>query len=282
MAHGFSAKSLAQMEPVFDRHALNLRKAIDRYADSGETFDIKEVIAYYAYDVLGELAFSTQFNSQDLQDPKLLPPINEHILLASVFGCFPALLPYSMRLARFLPFSWLKTLLASRARIQQQVAECVRLAISEQKSGQNDGKTLLTQLIAAKDPETQAELSEQEICSEAFGFLVAGSHTTSGTLTLLIYHLLYHPEAYARLVDEIQRELPALDSEIHGFTGLESKLPFMLACIRENFRVTPVFTMPLVRTVASPEAMSVNGVFVPPGVSHGILPYGNKLLAKHV
>lgn len=47
MAHGFSANSLKAMEDIFDRHINSLRVKVDKYADSGEVFDLKEIMSYY-------------------------------------------------------------------------------------------------------------------------------------------------------------------------------------------------------------------------------------------
>lgn len=273
MAHGFSTASMTGMEVVFDRHTMNLREKLESYAETGEIFDLKVIFAFYAYDVLGELAFSTQFNSQQLDDPAQLPPINDHIFLASLYGSLPSLLPYSMRWSRYLPIPWLQGLLRSRLKIRNKVSECVRKEIVEQKERPDKNKNLLTHLIAAKDPDTGAELTEDEICSEAFAFLVAGAHTTSGTLTLLFYQLLHNPDVYSRLMAEIEQELPFLDKGVHPYTGLENKLPFTLACIRENFRLTPVFTMPLPRVVTKFEGIEIDGQHIPQGVcqSHSLL-----------
>lgn len=263
---------MAGMEAVFDRHAINLRTKLEKYADTGEVFDLKTVFAFYAHDVLGELAFSTQFNSQTQDDPAQLPPINDHIFLATLYGSLPSLLPYSMRWSRHLPIRWLQGLLRSRLKIRSTVSACVAKEMSEQKDHPDKNKNLLTQLIAAKDPETGVRLTEEDICSEAFGFLVAGTHTTSATLTLLFYHLLHSGDVYERLTEEIEQELPALDSSAaHPYTGLENKLPFTMACIRENFRCTPVFTMPLTRTVTKAEGMEIDGEFIPCGVCQSIL-----------
>ncbi|KAF2092698.1 cytochrome P450 [Rhizodiscina lignyota] len=274
MAHGFSTASMTAMETVFDRHALNLRTKLDKYAETGEIFDLKTVLAFYAYDVLGELAFSTQFNSQVQDDPELLPPINDHIFLASLYGSLPSLLPYSMRWSQYLPIPWLQGLMRSRLKIRNTVSECVGKEIREQTNRPDKSKNLLTQLIAATDPETGAKLTEEEICSEAFAFLVAGSHTTSGTLTLLFYHLLHNPNIYKRLVAELDHELPVLEAgSVYPYTGLENRLPFTMACIRENFRRTPVFTMPLTRNVTKAEGLEIDGQIIPQGTTCAITNY---------
>lgn len=263
MAHSFSTSSLTEMEAIFDRHIENLCQKLDKYVESGEAFDLKNFIAFYGYDVLGELAFNINFHSQEKDDPENLPPINDHILLGCLYGSLPGILPYSMKLSNYIPVSWLRKLIKSRQRIRTTVAGCVE----EEKTNESSEKTLLTNLTLAKDPETGKALSNVEISSEAFGFLVAGSHTTSGTLTLFFYHLLHNPDIRQRLEDEICQKLPAIEHGAFSFSGLEKMLPFMTACIRENFRHTPVFTMPLTRTVMDRAGILINGEWIPQGVS---------------
>ncbi|CDM34511.1 hypothetical protein DTO013E5_5013 [Penicillium roqueforti] len=268
MAHSFSTSSLTDMESIFDRHVENLRRKLDKYAVSGDQFDLKDLIAFYGYDVIGELAFNLDFHSQEKDDPENLPPINDHILLGCLYGSLPGILPWSMNLSKYLPFSWLRKLLGSRQKIRSTVAQCV-----EDKTSESSGKTLLTNLQKAKDPETGEELSNIEINSEAFGFLVAGSHTTSGTLTLFFHHLLHNPDVRRRLEEEICQKLPIIEHGAYPFPGLEKMLPFMTACIRENFRHSPVFTMPLTRTVMDHAGMIIDGERIPRGVNVSISNY---------
>lgn len=63
MAHGFSAASLKSIKGIFDRHISELRKRIEEYAASEEEFDLKQLIAFYAYDIMGELAFNRDFGT---------------------------------------------------------------------------------------------------------------------------------------------------------------------------------------------------------------------------
>lgn len=167
MAHAFSAASLKDMEYIFDRHLSILRQRLDELAKSQETFNLKEIFEYYALDVLGELAFSTQFEAQKIADPKYVPPINEHVSLACTVGLLSNLLPYSKMAIPWLPIPWLQNLTDSRGKLRDKAVECVDIELNN--SGGN--KTLLTGLINAKDPDTGAKLTKADICSEAFGFL---------------------------------------------------------------------------------------------------------------
>lgn len=97
---------------------------------------------------------------------------------------------------------------------------------------------------------------------------VAGSHSTSGTLTFLFWHIFHNPSTCDMIVEEISANLTPLDSKdiAYSIKGLEASLPFTMACVRENFRLNPVFTMPLWRRVGSPGGASIGNFHVPYGV----------------
>jgi cytochrome P450 len=272
MAHSFSHASLEKMEYIFDLHIKKLSAAI--IAQGCTTFDLKNLIAYYAYDIMGEVIFNADFGSQDAANPIMLPPINNHIWLGCLYGMLPSLLPYSMQYSRWIPSSWLQDKLRSRAALRQKITAHVTTELAKDKTIER--QNILNRLVNARDPETGEELSEDAISSEAFGFLVAGSHTTSGSLTLLFHHLLYAPDAGDQLTRELEHAMPRViendDQTIPAFAGLEQRLPYLTACIRESFRVSPVFTMPLPRTVIEPDGMDIDGHHVPQGVGSNRVP----------
>ena len=266
MAHSFSVASLSKMEYTFDRHIKKLLNAIDTHGD--RPFDLKELIAYYTYDVMGELIFNAEFGSQDARDPGQLPPINNHIWLGCFYGMLPSLLPYSMRWSPWIPIPWLQDKLKSRKALREKTSVHVDAELARDKSVERNN--ILNRLFHAKDSETGQGLTKDQISSEAFAFLVAGSHTTSGSLTLLFYHLLHNSSVAEKLTGELAEHMNPdnqTDGDIPAFSGLEQQLQYATACIRESFRVSPVFTMPLPRVVMEPDGMEIAGVHVPQMVS---------------
>ena len=167
MAHSFSAKSLKDMEYILDRHIAVLRQRLDRFVTSGELFDLKDAFAFFTYDMIGEVAFSTQFESQKAANPDNLPPIGDHAMLSCMIGTMSSLLPYSKTIVPWLPSTWVRRLINSRAKLRNQTLNCVNAAMGMEEGNKN----LLTDLIRAKDPDTGAGLTKADICSEAFGFL---------------------------------------------------------------------------------------------------------------
>jgi len=92
------------------------------------------------------------------------------------------------------------------------------------------------------------------------------------TTTLLFWNLLHNPDCLTKCVDELDRSLPAPSSieAAYPITNLEASLPYLRNCTKENYRLTPVFTMPLARQVTSPAGITIAGQNFPQGTSIAI------------
>ncbi|KIW17543.1 hypothetical protein PV08_04737 [Exophiala spinifera] len=262
-AHAFSVNALKSMEPIFNQNISNLISKFGACADSAAIVDLKIVFTYYAYDLTGKLAFNEDFNTQVTDDENLVPPFSDHFLLGNMYGSVANLLPWIRDWTAWHPF--VKRIIQSRRQMGLQAARCVNKAIAHHKKDESV-RTLLTSLIDAKDPETGATLTADEINSEAFGFLVAGSHTTGSSLTVLFYYLTHNPHVLAKMVKEIDERISD-DQEVYDFAGLESQLPYTLAVIRESFRMSPVAALLLPRVVIDPQGMLINGQLIPQGTN---------------
>lgn len=87
-------------------------------------------------------------------------------------------------------------------------------------------------------------------------------------MTLLFWHLIQNNDAAAAVQKEIIEILgPLKDDQIsYPISGLEASLPYTMACVRENFRINPVFTMPLWRQVKSLGGVNIGEHHIPHGV----------------
>ncbi|CAN9351746.1 unnamed protein product [Alternaria alternata] len=280
MSYSFSASSVKKMEDLLDENVKILKQKLYRYAESGEAVDLKRLFKLYTIDILGELAFGRSFAVQETDDESRVPPVVEHSLLAAVTGAWPAM---TFRLKRWLPkvsSRTLRRLFEGRAAVAKLAAMCVQERLTALRSAKDlnddaaapERKDLLTSLILAKDPDTGERLSQIDLEAEAFGFIIAGTHTTSATTSLLFYHLLEAPQIMAKCVTEIDSQLPALceDKPAYALAEVEASLTFLRKCVKENFRDTPVFTMPLARRVLTPEGVTIGGEYIPFGVGFSV------------
>ncbi|KAF9877214.1 cytochrome p450 monooxygenase [Colletotrichum karsti] len=218
MSNSFSLSSVKGMEHHLDENIKLLREKITKFANDGESFDLKKLLHYYTIDVLGELAFSRSFGVQISDDESLVPPVVPHTLLGSMTGSWPAMTQTLKKWLPRIPHPGLRALFEGRAKCARLAVECVRRRLGEleKQEGESakDGRTdLLTNLILAKHPDSGEKLARIDLEAEAFGFIIAGTHTTSATTTLLFWNLLHNLESLSKCVREIDQHLTPLDDE---------------------------------------------------------------------
>lgn len=178
MSHSFSSAYVKQMEEYFDINIKIVKDKIAQYSASGQAFDLKKVLQYYAVDVLGELAFSQSFGVQIADDDSLVPSVVEHSLLAAVTGAWPAMLPTLKHWLPKVPYKPLQRLFAGRQACISLAVRCVNRrcedlkgALDDQGPLQQQRKDILTSLILAKHPDTGEMLPKADLEAEAFGFM---------------------------------------------------------------------------------------------------------------
>jgi len=276
MSHSFSISSVKEMEQYMDNNIALLKEKLTRYAKTGELFDLKKAFHYYMIDVLGELAFSQSFGIQLTDDESLVPPVKEHSLLAAATGSWPVMTSRLKKWLPLVPHKPLQDLFRGRQACADLAAECVQRRLRDLNHMKDDAsaigsqrKDILTSLIFAKHPDTGERLTQADLETEAFGFIIAGTHTTSATTTLLFWQLLRNPTVLSQLVSEIDSNLPLPepDQPAHSITMLESSLPYLRDCVKENFRINAVFTMPLARRITAEEGLIIDGEHIPKGTS---------------
>jgi hypothetical protein len=107
------------MEPYIDGCLSQLIDALDRYAAKGEIVDLKCWIRLYIFDVLGELAFSQSFGALKTGDESVIPPVTEHVRLATVAGQIPEHTTQLIKLMSYAPIPWIKGLYRGRAALRE-------------------------------------------------------------------------------------------------------------------------------------------------------------------
>jgi len=131
------------------------------------------------------------------------------------------------------------------------------LLAERRRKGGKDGD-LLDLLLQARDEETGAGLSDQELRDETLTIFAAGHETTGNALAWTWYLLATYPEAKARFHEEVDRVLqgrtPNADDLQH--------LPYTRAVFDESLRLYP--PAPAVQRKATTRT-TVGGIPLPAG-----------------
>ncbi|KAK8053324.1 trichothecene c-15 hydroxylase, partial [Apiospora saccharicola] len=212
---------------------------------------------YLTFDVLGQLAFSSDF--QCLERSELHPWISS-MFSDSLFGpvCLSVLVNFGFQVAVDLLY---KQLGARFRRLRQSARLKVYDRLDSEKPQDDFTEVLLRKL--AKDTGTEAILMTGPT------LIFAGSETQATLLYGLTYLLTRNLTALQKLTEEVRGAFATQE----GITYTDvSRLRYLVACINEGLRYFP--SVANASTKRSPAGGCViNGDFVPGGTISGIYHY---------
>lgn len=147
----------------------------------------------------------------------------------------------------------------SGVHIFDRLAEAGGIAVQNTKLGtKGTAKTLFSKMIP-EDP-TEQQLPDSLVAKEAANVIIAGSDTTSNTLTYLVYSVLRDPVVTAKLVDEL-KSCP----ENPSWEQLEA-LPYLNNMILETLRLYSAVPGSLPRD-SPPQGAILGGFRIPAGTT---------------
>ncbi|KAI2641268.1 cytochrome P450 [Xylaria nigripes] len=162
--------------------------------------DIYKWWVFFSTDVIGELSFGESFKM--LESGK----INQYIADLQSAGkmgswrvAFPRIMAYSIRLN--IPIPRLKATREMAVRIRKFAREALqRHRDLVDGDASHVDSTLFSKLYKAEGEES---INPNEVLDNAQAYIVAGSDTTSNTLTYLVWAVCSNPEIQSRLVKEL-------------------------------------------------------------------------------
>ena len=256
----FSSAKLKQLESIMcdacDRLVDNLIKT-DR--ENGK-IDFKKACGEYSMEVIMAAAFGVDLTS-DVRGQKIRHSASTFFTASGLAlvaaSIFPALFPY------------LGFLIKDRIHASNHVIQVSKAIIAERrrnlKQGLTNRRDLLQLMIEAADND---KITDDEIVSQSFIFLLAGYETTANALSYTFYLLATNPDAQQRLIDEIDEKCPK-GTQIT--TELISDLPYLDMVINESLRIYPPAY--IVNRVTKNDII-LNGISIPKNLTIAIPIYG--------
>jgi cytochrome P450 len=114
--------------------------------------------------------------------------------------------------------------------------------VGERELGEReDHGDLISILMRARDDDTGAGMTNEQLRDEATTLVIAGSETTGNAIAWACYLLAQHPRIQQRLQEELDLVLAGADADYEAL----SRLPFTRAVITETLRLySPVWILP--------------------------------------
>ncbi|RWA10857.1 hypothetical protein EKO27_g4259 [Xylaria grammica] len=255
---GFSPKALAVYEERTIHYAELLANQIEYLvresglsnSPEGAIINMTEWISWFAFDVMGEFAFSTSFRM--LQDRKWHSKIR---LLVDGLGAvgvaspvpWLAQLGMSIRPRIRLAQDWFDLLKWCRERMDERL---------QMKGERPDVSHWLIESYIKNGSQTA---ERAWLNGDAATVIIAGSGTVSVVLTFAFYHLAHDPSQQDKILKEIQ------DVDIYDRSQLQN-CSHLTAFINETLRLYPPVPTGGNR-ITSPAGITINSTYIPGGVT---------------
>ncbi|KAI1356967.1 benzoate 4-monooxygenase cytochrome P450 [Xylaria sp. FL0043] len=282
----FTEKSLAAACDFIVKHVDRWHRLFEEDIDGDEwsaPVDFTEKVDALVFDIMGDLCFGRSF---DVKEPGENP-------LKAVPHCIAEYMLFYYACCRS-PFlgvlNWLKPRGLDRLfetiapptikQYNKFVYDSITRRIAQQK--EQAGKPLQERrqdifyfLCEARDPETgQLAYNEHTLRAEANLLIIAGSDTTSISLSGIFFYLPRDPQRCEKLAEEILQAFNSVDEIVYGPKLLACT--YLKACIDEGMRLTPTGPCELPREVL-PGGLLVKGEYYPEDTIVGTVPWADSL-----
>ncbi|GAB1319706.1 hypothetical protein MFIFM68171_09916 [Madurella fahalii] len=269
----YSMAAMQQLSPfINDSIELLVRKIDEHIAAARGVFDLGDYLHYFAFDVLGEVAFSRSFGflAEGRDVDNAIKTIDNSQTYNGIVGQVPEL-DYLLRrnpLWQFVPWLSTKNALITRMALEEMAR---RQPFDKDSAGllrTGDGRQdLMASLIQGhlKDPE---RFREGDVFAVAHGAIFAGSDSTASTMQSFFWHILDSAPVYQSILREIEEAVKTgvIPAEGNVSWNQAQNLPYLQACLKEAMRVRPAVGLNITRLVP-PEGAELDGHFFPGGTS---------------
>ncbi|KAK2768202.1 hypothetical protein FQN54_000054 [Arachnomyces sp. PD_36] len=254
LAHAFSARGLQAQEPVLIGYVDKLIAKLRGAAESQLAVDLGKWYNLTTFDVIGDLAFGESFGGlESNRYHHWVSTIFQFIRVAAMARLKDAYPLTFKALSIFMP----KRLVEARKRQLEHSRVTVQKRLhSETHRGEGDFMESMLRHRGEKDG-----LTDDELVGNASILIIAGSETTATLLSGLTFWLLKTPEALNRVTHEVRSAMQSEDDIT--FTNVSANLPYMMACIKEGFRMYPPVPSGLTRVTPS-IPMDISGYKIAP------------------
>ena len=272
VANAYSMGTMVELEPLTDVCIKILEEKLENLQD--RDIDFGTWLHWYAFDVITSITFSNRlgFMEQEKDVGGIIEAIEGRLMYNSVIGQAPYLHDVFLGNKYIETIANLVPALArlNKARYIVQFASTQLDRYKSKDSAHIEYRDMLDRFKRHKDG--VEVMSDKELLSHASSNIFAGSDTTAISLRSMFYYFCKNPNAYLKLVAEID-EMDVQGKLSDPITFAESnQMPYLQASMKEAMRMHPAVGLLLERTVPEGGA-TIAGKYLPPGTIVGANPW---------
>jgi cytochrome P450 len=261
----YSNNNLLSYEPYVDTCNKILLKRLREYSRNDKCLDVRELMQYYAFDVIGEITLGSRFGFMEEHGDKagIITAIDKGLTHGAKAGLIPEVHWILCRLTRHLDIK------PEFAKVMDFILHHIQNRVSGRTKSPDDRHDFLDKLLPLEQSGKATRFDTINACGSNIG---AGSDTTAISLTAAIAYLSMYPEVLARLRGELDNAVSkSIASDPITFKESQ-KLPYLHAVVQEILRMHSAVGTPLTRVIGTNGA-TLAGQYFPPGTEVGVNPW---------
>ncbi|OQU94366.1 hypothetical protein CLAIMM_00727 [Cladophialophora immunda] len=263
----FSQKSLKSFGPLFNGLLDKLCDAIVGF--EGLEINFADWCDYYAFDVMGGLAFNKDFGLLTGEGPR-----NYSSFIRSGIKMFylVANIPWISPLVFLFPIP---------EELRRNTAKFTELGskqYEERRAQGTEPNDIFSFLIAAKEA-YGSTTTEEDLRADSPILFIAGSDTTSTSMAFLFYFLARDKRVYEKLQREVDAAWDGKSPLDAGMIGAET-CPYLHGAIQETLRIVPPAPNGMQRA-APKNGLAIDGVYIPGGTLISVHAYSAQHDPRH-
>ncbi|KAH7081133.1 pisatin demethylase [Paraphoma chrysanthemicola] len=258
----YSNTHLLSYEPFVDSCNSMLLKRLEEYASNGQQLDIRELMQFYAFDVIGEITMGSSFGlMEDAGDKSgIISAIDESIVHGAYVGLVPEVHTILGVVIRLFDIKH------GTLRIGNFVDTCINNRVNGRTKSPEDRQDFIDKMLPLEAAGRASRFHTKLACQQN---VAAGSDTTAISLAAVIAYLAMNPSTLAKLRSEMD-EATARGELSNPVTFKQAqKLLYLQAVIQEALRLHPAVGAPLTRIIR-PGGATLAGHFFPEGTEVGV------------
>ncbi|KAL0270235.1 UNVERIFIED_CONTAM: hypothetical protein PYX00_007707 [Menopon gallinae] len=244
----FTSGKMKMMFPLIKKVGQQLQDYLVKPAQTGQVFEIKDLMARFTTDVISSCAFGIETNS--LENPKsefrefgrkVLEPTWRSVLSNIVLNVNPKLgkilgLRFFTKETSDFFINAVRQTVEYREKTNTKRNDFLQLIIQLMRAGKIEDADK-TPIEGMTDEELVQKFSLNEAAAQCFVFFGAGFETSSTGLTFCLYELAKNPDLQKRLQDEIDSALIDCDNDI-TYEKLH-EMEYLDMVVQESLRMYP-------------------------------------------
>ncbi|KAM9598920.1 cytochrome P450 3A24-like [Morphnus guianensis] len=210
----FTSGKLKEMFPIMKHYGEALVKNVQKRVEKDNSLPVKDIFGSYSMDVVTSTSFGVNIDSMNnpkdpfVREMQKLVKFDFFDPLFILIAVCPLVIPLLAKMnVSFFPRDAVDFFMRSLSKIKQ-----------DREKEAHEGRVDFLQLMIESQNSTSHKsneanhsyktLTDAEILSQAFIFILAGYEPTSSTLSFLAYELATHPDVQQKLLEEIDTVLP--------------------------------------------------------------------------